>query len=41
MWGQERRNLALLPFLQSGASREEARNYWEFSPLEFRGEKFA
>jgi hypothetical protein len=35
MWGRERRNSALPPFQQSGASREEARKYWGFSLLEF------
>ncbi len=41
MWGRERQNPALLPFPQSGASREEARKYWGFSMPEFRGERFA
>lgn len=39
--GRERRNPAPLPLPQSGASREEARKYWGFSRLKFRGERIA
>ena len=41
MWARERRNLDLLLFPQSGAIRKEARKYWGFSTLDFRGERLA
>ncbi len=41
MRGWERLKSIPVPFRQSGASREEARESWGFWQLEFRGERLA
>jgi hypothetical protein len=41
MRGRERRTAAQQPFLQSGAFRKEARNYWEFVLFKSQGESTA